>query len=101
MKRRTNAGRRLARALGEVLADVRGETPLPVLATVPAKVNVREVRRKTGLTQRAFAARFGVNGRTLQDGEQGRYQPDAMARALLLIIEREPEAVRRALAAGE
>ena len=86
-------------ALDEVLADVRGEKALPVLASVPEAVDVRAVRRKTGLSQGAFAARFGINRRTLQDWEQGRYQPDPMARALLTIIEREPAAVTRALGA--
>lgn len=95
----TKAGRRLVGALQEVLADVRGERPLPALATVPATVDVRAVRRKTGLSQAAFAARFGINRRTLQDWEQGRHAPDPMARALLTIIAREPGAVARALAA--
>jgi len=41
---------------------------------------------------------FGLPLGTLRDWEQGRKQPDAPARALLRIIEREPEAARRALA---
>ena len=92
----TAAGRRLASVLNEVLAEVRGEAPLP--AVVPAALDVKAVRRKTGLSQAAFAERFGINRRTLQDWEQGRYGPDPMARAFLTVIAREPEAVRRALA---
>jgi putative transcriptional regulator len=90
-------GKRLVTALREVLDDVTGKRPLKMVAVVPDVINVRAVRHKTGLSQAAFAARFGINRRTLQDWEQGRYQPDAMARALLTIIGREPEAVRRAL----
>jgi putative transcriptional regulator len=92
----TPAGRRLRRALNEVMADLRGVTPLPAL--VPAVLDVKAVRRKTRLSQAAFAERFGINRRTLQDWEQGRYRPDPMARAFLIVIAREPEAVRRALA---
>jgi putative transcriptional regulator len=92
------AGRRLRAALREVLADVKGKKPLPVMAAVPAAVDVRTVRRRIGLSQAAFARCFGINPRTVQDWEQGRYRPDPMARALLTIIAREPEAVRRALA---
>jgi putative transcriptional regulator len=61
---------------------------------------VRSIRRQSGLSQAAFAARYGLNLRTLQDWEQGRTQPDGPARAYLLVIFREPRAVERALAAG-
>ncbi len=60
---------------------------------------VRSIRRQSGLSQAAFAARYGLNPRTLQDWEQGRAQPDGPARAYLLVILREPRAVERALAA--
>jgi putative transcriptional regulator len=92
-------GKRLFGALHEVLADLRGEKPLPELSTIPAKIDVRAVRDRTGLSQARFAARFGINLRTLQDWEQGRYGPDATARALLTIIDRDPRAVVRALKA--
>ena len=61
---------------------------------------VRSIRRRSGFSQAAFAARYGLNLRTLQDWEQGRAQPDGPARAYLLVILREPRAVERALAAG-
>lgn len=90
-------GKRIVAALREVLDDVTGKKPLKAVAVVPDTVDVRAVRRKTGLSQAAFAHRFGINRRTLQDWEQRRYAPDPMARALLTIIGREPEAVQRAL----
>ena len=61
---------------------------------------VRAIRRRSGLSQTAFAAAYGLNLRTLQDWEQGRAQPDGSARAYLLVIDREPRAVARALAAA-
>jgi putative transcriptional regulator len=64
---------------------------------VPKQVNAKAVRRKLGMSQTRFAASFGVSLRTLQEWEQGRASPEGPARALLTIIEREPEAVRRAL----
>jgi putative transcriptional regulator len=51
-----------------------------------------------GLSQAAFARRFGLDVTALQAWEQGRRQPDRTARLLLTIIAREPEAVQRALA---
>jgi putative transcriptional regulator len=61
---------------------------------------VRAIRRRSGLSQAAFTAAYGLNLRTLQDWEQGRAQPDGPARAYLLVIDREPRAVARALAAA-
>ena len=61
---------------------------------------VRAIRQRSGLSQTAFATAYGLNLRTLQDWEQGRTQPDGPARAYLLVIDREPRAVARALAAA-
>jgi putative transcriptional regulator len=51
------------------------------------------------MSQEEFAQHFGVNKRTVQDWEQGRRRPSGPARALLVVIDREPEAVHRALCA--
>jgi putative transcriptional regulator len=59
--------------------------------------DVRAIREKTGLSQAAFAAAFCLNRRTLQDWEQGKAVPDVAVRAYLTVIDRNPEAVRRAL----
>lgn len=59
---------------------------------------VRMIRERSGLSQAAFANRYGLNLRTLQDWEQGRTQPDGPARAYLLVIDHEPRAVERTLA---
>ena len=64
---------------------------------VPATVDVRAVRRRLGMSQSAFAARFGVELRTVQNWEQGQRRPEGPARVLLQVIDREPEAVLRAL----
>lgn len=65
---------------------------------VPAEVDVKAVRRRMGLTQAAFAARFGFTLSAVREWEQWRRRPEASARVLLKVIEREPEAVERALA---
>ena len=54
-------------------------------------------RKRLGLSQAAFAERFHVNLRTLQDWEQARRVPDQVARAYLRVIERNPDAVVAAL----
>ena len=44
--------------------------------------------------------RFQIPVASLRDWEHGRRMPDAATRAYLTVIEREPEAVQRALAGG-
>ncbi len=46
-----------------------------------------------------FAGRFGFTVAAVRNWEQGRRRTDLAARALLMVIEREPDAVHRALAA--
>lgn len=58
---------------------------------------VRLARKKMGLSQSEFAARFRIPVATFRDWEQGRRKPDATSLAYLTVIEREPEAVERAL----
>jgi putative transcriptional regulator len=58
---------------------------------------IRELRRKLGLSQTAFAERFGLSLAVLKDWEQNRHAPDLPARVLLSTIETMPEAVSRAI----
>jgi putative transcriptional regulator len=58
---------------------------------------VKIIRRALQLSQEEFAARFHIPLGTLRDWEQGRKEPDAAARAYLVVIGRNPEAVRVAL----
>ncbi len=58
----------------------------------------RRVRRRTGLTQAAFAARIGVPLDTVRNWEQGKRLPAGPAKALLKILDRAPEAALSALA---
>jgi putative transcriptional regulator len=66
----------------------------------PPVPDVKAIRRKLGLSQAAFARRFGFSVRTVQQWEQRRAVPDRPARILLRVIETAPQAVERALAAG-
>jgi putative transcriptional regulator len=61
---------------------------------------VKIMRRALGLSQEAFSAKFHIPPGTLRDWEQGRKEPDAAARAYLMVIGREPVAVVRALLAS-
>jgi putative transcriptional regulator len=87
---------RIMAGLGEVAEIVAGRTE-PARVFVPTDVDVKAIRAKLGLSQGAFAARFGFSRSSVQDWEQKRRRPEASARVLLRVIEREPQAVERAL----
>ena len=96
---RTDLGREVEAALGEVLAHVRGETSLPCrIVDDPAAERIVALRKRMKLSRQRFADRFGLDVRAVQDWEQGRRVPDRAARVLLTVIDRNPEAVVRALA---
>lgn len=92
-------GKKLIAAAHEGVAIARGEAdPTSYRLHVPARIDVRAMRRKLGLTQEAFARRYGLTLARVRDWEQGRSAPDGAVRAYLKVIEKEPEAVERALA---
>jgi putative transcriptional regulator len=91
------AGEKILRSVRGLRAALRSEAALPV--HVPEQVDVKAIRRKLGMSQAEFAASFGFGLDAVQNWEQGRRRPEGAARAFLKVIEREPDAVRRALAA--
>ena len=64
---------------------------------VPAKIDVKAIRTRLDMTQQEFAGRFGFSINTLRHWEQGSRQPEGPTRAYLLVIERAPKAVQKAL----
>jgi putative transcriptional regulator len=58
---------------------------------------VKIIRRALGLSQEDFSIRFCIPLGTLRDWEQHRKEPDAAARAYLIVIARNPQAVSDAL----
>ena len=60
-------------------------------------IQVKVIRRALGLSQEEFAGRFQIPLGALRDSEQGRKDPDAAARAYLVVIGRNPAAVSEAL----
>jgi putative transcriptional regulator len=100
MERPRSTGADVIQALEQALAFARGEHGAAARVTtvqVPDEIDVRAIRRHAGLSQRDFAARYGFALSALRDWEQGRRRPERSARILLKVIEREPEAVERAV----
>ena len=83
----------------QALAYVRGETQDVVVHKVEVpNVDVRRIRKRLSLSQKAFADRFGFSLKSVRNWEQGIRRPEGPARLLLLVIEKEPEVVDRVLA---
>jgi putative transcriptional regulator len=97
---RPTAGESIIAGLQDALAYAHGDTSRGHAYTVqvPARVDVKAIRKRLGLTQAAFAQRYGFELSSIRNWEQGRRQPEGPARLLLLIIDKEPDAVHRALA---
>src|SRR5713226_6423233 len=94
----SKAGTRIRKGLEQAISYAKGRASRSAYRVhVPAHVDVREIRSKLGLTQQAFAARFGFSVNTLRHWEQGKREPEGPTRAYLLVIDRAPQAVQRAL----
>lgn len=84
----------------EDVATLRGElSSIGIIAKVhaPRKISARKVREQTGLSQDAFALRYGLDVSTLRNWEQDRSEPDAAATRLLWTIARNPSAVEQSI----
>jgi putative transcriptional regulator len=93
---------KIAEGLADAIAIARGEAdPATYRVHAPTDVDVVKIRQSMGLTREAFALRFGLPLGTVRDWEQHKRKPDGAARVLLTVIDKEPEAVTRALAAAD
>jgi putative transcriptional regulator len=97
-QRKPSAGSRIIASLKEAVDWAEGKSIDVRVTTVEVPtIDVRATRQRLGLSQAAFAAKFGFQPSTLKNWEQGRTRPDGPARILLAVIARHPEAVEDAL----
>jgi putative transcriptional regulator len=96
----SRVGADLVEAFEEMAAYLRGEAEaesyeVPNDVLTPARIQA--IRRSVAASTKEFERQFRISARTMEAYEQGRRRPDAAMQALLRVIEREPDAVRRAL----
>jgi len=84
-KAKRNIGLEILEGIREIKRGEHGRVTI-----VPS---VSSVRERTGLSQARFAELLGVSVRTLQEWEQGRRAPSGAARTLLLIAQKNPQAL--------
>ena len=92
----TTFGQDLIQAMQEAVAHAKGEGP----AIVHRPVSPRDVRKRAKLTQEQMAPLMGMSLSGYRKWEQGVREVSGPALTLLRVLEREPEAVLRALRAG-
>jgi putative transcriptional regulator len=66
-------------------------------AHVPQEVDVKAIRDRLGMTQARFSTTFGFSLDAIKHWEGGRRTPEAPARTLLTVIDKNPAAVLTAL----
>lgn len=94
----SKVGEGILRGMEQALAFIDGTgDESQYIVHIPAEIDIKAIRGRLGMTQQEFARRFDFNINTLRHWEQGRRVPDGTARAYLRVIDREPEAVQRAL----
>ena len=96
-----NAADSIRRGLEEAVAYAEGTADVSRYSIhVPVDIDVKAIRNWLNMTQQEFAGRFGFSINTLRHWGQGRRVPERPTRAYLLVIDRDPKVVERALAAS-
>src|SRR5258708_12931800 len=96
--RKRSIGQEIITSLKEAIGWAGGENvKVRVTKVEIPTIDVRATRRRLGLSQSEFAAKFGFQPATLKNWEQGRTRPDGPPRVLLAVIARHPDAVEDSL----
>ena len=90
-------GQDLIEAMQEALDHSEGKIDLrtsrfnitPVCETISVD-EIKETRKKLGMSQGVFAIVLGVSKKTVESWETGRYAPDGAARRLITIMQSDP-----------
>lgn len=86
----------LLESAAEALSIAKGEIA-PAAVYNPESIDVAAIRKRQKLSQMAFAERFGLSASSVKDWEQKRRTPDRATLVLLKVIDKEPDAVARAI----
>lgn len=86
----------LMQGVTEAVAFHNGNTEGCRVTTYPIP-DVRQVRKRAGMTQAEFSKRYRIPIDSLRAWETRRRNPDQTAQTLLILIERDPEGVARLL----
>ena len=88
--------RKLTSSIEEAI-EIKHGRKKPSRITKYEPVNVKGIRSSLHYSQSKFATIMGVSSKTLQNWEQGRREPTGPARTLLKVVQKNPNAVMKAL----
>ncbi len=97
----SDVGKSILKGAKEALAYAKGQKTRARVhkVNVPRNINVQRIRMHLHMTREEFSAEFGFSLRTLEKWERHERQPNGPARAYLVVIDKNPTAVRKALSA--
>ncbi len=93
----SKAGKQIIKGAQDALAMVQGKTSGRVHTIRSADIDVREIREHLNMTQTAFSEAFGIPVPTLKKWEARKRVPEGPAKAYLMVIDKNPAAVKKAL----
>ncbi len=86
----------ISAGLEDAISHAKGEKTKVILHP-PENIDVKSIRKKTGMSQQKFCTTFGISLGTLRHWEQGLRNPRGTAKVLLKIVEHNPQAVIEAI----
>nr|VFJ69453.1 MAG: transcriptional regulator, XRE family [Candidatus Kentron sp. FW] len=86
----------IKQGLEEAIGYSEGKCPEAVVHEF-SSIDVKNVRTEMNMTQKEFASAFGISVSTLRHWERGDRAPQGPALVLLNVVQKEPQAVLRAL----
>ncbi len=91
-------GNELIQSMQEALGHARGDDNGTIVHAVDIEnIDAKAIRAKLHLTQDQMALMLGTSVSGYRKWEQGQRQPSGAARTLLKVMDKEPQAVLRAL----
>ncbi len=97
----TKAGKEIIAGAEDALAYLKGDkTKGRAYKVRIADVNVKNIRKKLGMTQEDFSETFAIPVSTIKKWETNNRVPEGPTKAYLMVIDKNPAAVKKALEAA-
>ena len=94
----SKAGKQIITGAKQALAYLKGDKTKGRAYKVRARdINVKEIRENLNMTQEVFSETFAIPVSTLKKWETNNRVPEGPTKAYLMVIEKNPHAVKKAL----